>query len=322
MNTFDLHCDTIIKLYFGKSLRDMAGSHINLNKLKSGGTMVQCFAIFVESNEDAAMMGITDTPEEYLEKAYRRYIEETDKNTDLIRRAYTYGDLIRNRDEGIMSAVLTIEDGVTLNGRIENVDVFHKMGVRMVALTWNYENSLGYPNSPDPDLHMLGLKPFGKEAVERMNELGIIVDVSHLSEGGFYDVAKISKKPFIASHSCPRALFDHSRNLTDDQLRTIGNAGGIVGLNFFSRFLHDVRTPEEDYTSVAEIVRALKHIKNTAGTEALALGSDYDGIGCQLEWGDSAGNALLLERLSGDFTGREIDLLSHGNALRVFKDVL
>lgn len=322
MNTFDLHCDTIIRLYYGKSLRDMEDSHINLNKLKAGGTMVQCFAIFVESNEEAASMGITDTPAEYLEKAYRRYIEETDKNTDLIRRAYTYEDLIRNRDAGLMSAVLTIEDGVTLDGRIENVDLYHKMGVRMVALTWNYENSLGYPNSADPKLHMLGLKPFGKEAVERMNELGIIVDVSHLSEGGFYDVATISKKPFIASHSCPRALFDHSRNLTDDQLKTIGNAGGIVGLNFFSRFLHDVQTPDQDYTSIAEISRALQYIKNTAGTEALALGSDYDGIGCQLEWGDSSGNALLLERLSKDFTGRELDMISHENAMRVFREVL
>ena len=110
-------------------------------------------------------------------------------------------------------------------------------GVRMIALTWNYENSIGFPNSADPELHASN-SPFGFEVVERMGELGMIVDVSHLSEGGFFDVAEAVKGPFAASHSCARALCGHSRNLTDRQLRVLGDHGGVCGVNFYSSFSH------------------------------------------------------------------------------------
>ena len=105
------------------------------------------------------------------------------------------------------------------------------------------------------------------QVLERMNELGILVDVSHLSEAGFYDVARHSKKPFVASHSCCRALGEHPRNLTDDQLRTLGDSGGIVGINFYDAFLGS----REGYTSAQDIVRHMVHAKNKAGIESVAL---------------------------------------------------
>jgi len=136
-------------------------------------------------------------------------------NSDHIRQVFCMDDIRRNINEGKISSMLTIEDGVTLDGNLCNLDDYYQKGVRMIVLTWNGENSIGFPNSADADLHLLGLKPFGIEVVRRMGELGMIVDISHLSEGGFYDVAKYSSKPFIASHSCARALCSHQRNLTD-----------------------------------------------------------------------------------------------------------
>ena len=185
----------------------------------------------------------------------------------------------------------------------------------MIALTWNYENCIGFPNSPDHAEHTRrGLKPFGFEALEKMNELGIIIDVSHLSEAGFYDVAAHSKKPFIASHSCCRVLKDHSRNLTDRQLRTLAEAGGVVGVNFYDEFLGD----RGGTTAVEDIVRHLLYLRDRAGIESLAFGSDFDGIVSTLEFRDYAGFPQILRALEAHFTDDEIDKITHENFLRVF----
>src|SRR5699024_7042079 len=105
---------------------------------------------------------------------------------------------------------------------------FYDAGVRLITLTWNYENAAGYPNSRDSSVMRKGLKPFGKVLIEEMNDLGMIIDVSHLSDGGFWDVARRSKKPFIASHSNARAVTSHPRNLTDEMIRAIAEKGGVI----------------------------------------------------------------------------------------------
>ncbi|MBQ1788298.1 MAG: membrane dipeptidase, partial [Erysipelotrichaceae bacterium] len=190
-------------------------------------------------------------------------------------------------------------------------------GVRIMTLTWNYENSLGFPNSRDPELHKKGLKPFGIEAVRRMNELGMIVDVSHLSEGGFYDVAKHSEKPFVATHSCSRALCSHQRNLTDDQLRTLADCGGVVGINFNGPFLAD--GAQEIDTDA--IVRHAQHMYNVAGIDTLAWGSDFDGIGNDLEIRDASGIQLLYEALKEHYSEEDLEKIFYRNVLRVYKEV-
>ena len=225
MKIIDLHCDTIMHFWMGKKLSEMQDTHINLAKLKAGQVGLQCFAIFVPTGDTAERLDGYTTPEAYFDRAYERFLEETEANSEDIRQVFTVRDLEENLRQNRISAMLTVEDAVLLRGNIQMLDDYYRKGVRMVTLTWNYENSLGFPNSPDPVLHASGLKPFGIEAVERMNELGIIVDVSHLSEGGFWDVAKYSRKPFVASHSCARSLCDVSRNLTDDQLRALADQG-------------------------------------------------------------------------------------------------
>ncbi|MBQ3921066.1 MAG: membrane dipeptidase [Firmicutes bacterium] len=151
-----------------------------------------------------------------------------------------------------------------------------------------------------------------------MNELGIIVDTAHLSEGGFYDVAKYSKKPFIASHSCCRALCGHSRNLTDDQLKVVGDTGSVVGINFFKNFLSDTA----DVATVDLLVQHALHIKDKAGVEALAFGSDYDGIGdAPVEWGDVDGiYNVLVPALEKVLTDDELEKMCNGNFLRVLAE--
>ncbi|MCD7752736.1 MAG: dipeptidase [Lachnospiraceae bacterium] len=325
MRIIDLHCDTIMHFYEGKHLNGMENTHINLEKLKKGEWMCQCFAIYVPWNppgKPSRHPAPEADPKVYFEKAYAAYLREMELNKDEILPAYSVADMDRNYADGKISSMLTVEDSVTLDGRLEEIDRWYDLGVRMASLTWNHENSLGYPQSMNPEEHAKGLKPFGIEAVRRMNELGIAVDVSHLSEGGFWDVVNTTSKPFIASHSCARALMDSSRDLTDEQLRALGNKGGVVGVNYLAGFLHPVVDWKKDnYTSIDDIARHLRHMINVAGIDAVALGSDYDGMGSRLEWGDAGGQQLLVQGLEKSFRPDEIEKICYKNAQRVFRDI-
>lgn len=323
MKIIDLHCDTIMRFYEGEHLDGMKDSHINLAKLKDGGCLAQCFAIFVPTNASAERHGITDSPEEYFDKAYVAYLREMDLNMDHIRLAYNTEDILRNNEAGFMSSILTVEDGITIRGNLSNIDEYYRKGVRMVALTWNYENSIGFPQSMEPELHKLGLKPFGIEAVKKMNETGIAVDVSHLSEGGFWDVARYSEKPFIASHSCCRALRDVGRNLTDDQLKALADKGGVVGVNFATNFLR----PAEDWKTDRDVscdlvITHLRHVADVGGWDLPALGSDYDGMGAVMEWGDYGGYQMLTDRIADAFGSEKAEKICWKNAFTTLKEII
>ena len=315
MRNIDLHCDTILFCFEGNQSLRQFGGHINLEKLISGGCLAQCFALFIPTYETAVqyLHREYDPWELYgmLLDCYRRNLADS---ADYLRPALSADQVRENREKGFLSSILTVEDGVEIDGKLSRFDRVYDDGVRMMTLTWNYENCMGYPNSSDPKEHSRGLKPFGVEAVGKMNELGMIIDVSHLSEGGFYDVAAHSKKPFVASHSCCRALRDHPRNLTDDQLRVLADAGGVVGINFYDQFLGG----RDGYTAVDDIVRHILHVRDVAGVDAIAFGSDFDGIESELEFGDYAGFPQLLRALEKHFTEDEIDKISSENFLRVF----
>ena len=209
-------------------------------------------------------------------------------------------------------------EGSVSDGDIARLHTMYDLGVRLITLTWNYENCFGYPNSPDPALHRKGLKEFGFAALGEMEHLGIIADVSHLSEGGFWDVVHTNKKPFVASHSCARALCDHSRNLTDQQLRALGDAGGVCGVNFYSKFLRDGAS----HSTNEDILRHLEYIADHAGIEAVALGSDFDGIECTLEMENYGGLVHLGELITDRFGADNAEKICYQNAMRVFRDVM
>ena len=318
LNIVDLHCDTLMELYLQKTDLHKWQGHINLEKLQKGGSMVQCFAIFIPTNESGQRHGVTEGPYEYFHHVADLFEREMAANADIIRPVRCVADIEKNVKDGKLSGLLTIEDAVALEGKIERVQEFYDRGVRMMSLTWNYENSVGFPCKDDPKEHMLGLKPFGLEAIAKMDELGMVVDVSHLSEGGFWDVVNHGKKPFMASHSCARALMNHRRNLTDEQLRAMGEKGAVCGVNFYNNFLH----PGEESTSVEDLIRHMKHMIDKAGLESVALGSDFDGINDKLEFKDFAGMPQIADAVEKAFGAAAADKICHGNALRLFKEVI
>ncbi len=314
----DLHCDTLLTCRQEKCSLENAPGHITLERLCRGGALLQCLAVFIPSHDSAAHYGIRDTAWDFFLQQADLFDREMKSFPDRIAQIRRMSDLEKNREKGLVSAMLTVEDGACLEGDMARLDILYERGVRMIGLTWNYENCIGYPNSADEQRHLQGLKDFGMELLERMGELGIAVDVSHLSEGGFWDVARRNRRPFAASHSCARALCGHSRNLTDRQLHALGDAGGICGVNFYSKFLRD----NAGHTANDDILLHMEHIANCAGLDAVALGSDFDGIDCTLEMKDYSGLKHLAERIADRFGEDAADRICSGNALRFFSDVI
>ena len=191
------------------------------------------------------------------------------------------------------------------------------MGIRFITLIWNFKNSIGYPNA-GYKYKDKGLTERGKEIVLEMERVGIIPDCSHLSDGGFYDLINICKKPFIATHSNARAITDHSRNLTDDMIVKLANKGGVMGLNFCGPFLGSEKVP-----TINSMIAHLKHIKNVGGVDVLALGTDFDGIGNEVEIKNIGEIGKLRDVLLKEgFTNTEIDKIYYGNVKRVLKEWL
>lgn len=241
MKLIDMHCDTLMKLLDQpeKSLAEL-DAEVNLPGLKQAGSMAQFFACFTN------LMDYPQPPERAYDEAYRtvlrmieRMKEEIQKAPQELALATGAQEILDNDAAGKISAFLTVEEGGILNGRMERLHDLYDQGIRLITLTWNYENCLGYPNSADPQVMGKGLKSFGVEVVEEMNRLGMLVDVSHLSDGGFWDVVRHSKKPFVASHSCVCELCGHTRNLNKEMLKAVGEKGGAVGVNFYGGFLSE-----------------------------------------------------------------------------------
>lgn len=314
MRVIDLHCDTLMGGWRDPDwkMRENTGE-LDLLRLLKGENLCQMFAIWIDRK---AME--TVSPYEYYKRVVGIYHREMDQNTDLILKARSWQEIMDNKAAGKMSGMLSIEDGVCFEGKIERVEEAYRDEVRMVGLLHNYENELGHTCSDSREDHLRGLKPFGFEVVEEMNRLGMIIDVSHASEGVFYDVAKHSRHPFIASHSCARGLCDHRRNLDDAQLKMLGEKGGVVGLNFYNYFLKDDGSP----FTYDVAVEHCRYIADKAGVEALGLGSDFDGMDGAGEIVDYSNMPVLLDRLNKYFTMDQIDMIAGGNILRIMKEVL
>ena len=280
MNIFDLHCDTLMPVYIdGYNLKSWNG-HINLDKLRKGGSMVQCFAIYIPTNRSAEYHNVHEGPYEYWKGCVDAFDKEMAANADVIRQVRCVADIEKNVKEGKMSALLTIENGVALDGKIERVQEFYDRGARMIGLTWNYENCVATPASKDATT---GLKPFGREAVREMQRLKMAVDVSHLNEKGFYELLEMGIVP-LASHSCCRKLCDHVRNLTDDQLKELFRAGGYVGVNFYPLFLR-----KEGKADLQDVCDHVIHMLEMGGEGKIGFGSDFDGITTKITGLEHAG---------------------------------
>ena len=324
MKFIDMHCDTILNYMVakeGESLLRNAHS-VDFERMHAAGQLAQFFALFFlpqTSFNNYNVNGMTD--DALIERCVGFLKSEVEKHADKVAFATNRAQILQNEKDGKSSVVLTFEDGRAAQGKLENIKKFYDMGVRLIGLLWNAENCFGAPNSLDKEIMAKGLTTFGIEAVQYMNELGILIDVSHLSDGGFYDVLKYSKKPFVASHSNCRALAPHRRNLTDDMIKALANAGGVAGINYHPPFLG----PTDDWkqSTIELMVAHIKHMHKLGGIDVIGLGSDFDGIEGELEVGGTQSVHLLLNALGkAGFSEGDVEKIAYKNAMRVIGDTM
>lgn len=350
----DLHCDTVLELQGGADIASAPEGHIDIPRLRQGGVGLQVFAAFVSSAlpadrafaEANALLDLLDGacethPETFVKACTAQEVEDTVR-------------------AGKIAALAAIENGHAIEGDLGKLEALARRGVRYMTLT-HVRHLPWAASSGDAGDGPGGLTDFGREVVRAMNELGVIVDLSHAHEKTFWDVARVAKRPLIASHSCAAALCPMPRNLTDDQIRAIADSGGVVGLNFFPAFLDPIylerrgaskgaffeqlerieretlgdpvrrnaemrRTANEARAAMGpaesgidSLCAHLDHMVQVAGEDAVAFGSDFDGVpdlpsginGCE-------SFPAILQRLSDrGWNDQSLHKLAWGNFMRV-----
>ena len=259
---FDGHCDTSFMLWYRKQPLLRNTCHVDLVKATAFHAYAQVFAF-------CSYAGMTElmpcTQEEYLTIPLRILRQETEKNCDKIGFATDAAQISALNGQGKIAALLSIEGAELIGCDPERLPKLREQGFCMSTLTWNADNALAGCHSSDS-----GLSDHGRAYVKAAQELGILLDVSHLSETAFWDLAEMTTRPIVASHSNCRALCENSRNLTEDQLKAIAQTGGTVGLNLYQPFLGE----HADFDTVRE---HLEHMLLLCGDTHVALGGDLDG---------------------------------------------
>ena len=321
----DTHCDTLkcllpqftrqrdsmwedrSKVGFGK--RSKLG-HIDLPRLKEGGVDLQVFAI--SSERDPTPAYALRTAMEMIEAFYT----ECEKYPKLVQPVTSQAEITQAHGEGKIAAMLSIEGADVLEGRLTMLRVYHRLGVRMVGLVHSLRNLLA--DGVADNRTEGGLSKLGVEVVEELNRLGMIVDVSHLSDAGFWDVMEASKDPVVASHSNARAVCPHPRNMTDEMIKALAERGGVMGMNFAPDFV------DETKPSVETLVDHIDHIVDLVGPEHVGLGSDFDGIPGTPKGLEDASKmpAITEELVKREYSEDYIRLILGGNHLRLIKEVV
>ncbi len=267
---FDAHCDTLGRCFYenarhnGGGLRQNTG-HVDLTRGQKFAAYAQFFAIFGDGATSPIPLP------QVFEGQYAIFSQEMERNQDIVAHCRTMAQAKEAIGQGKIAAFLSVEGAELLECSPDRLEEGWQKGVRMVNLTWNHENALSGSN------HMAsekGLTGQGRAFVQRMQSLGMLVDVSHLSDPGFWDVAELAERagiPFVASHSNCRSLCPHKRNLTDDQLRAVMACGGVVGLNFCDEFIHPAAS------SLERAAAHVEHIWSLGGAKTAAVGGDWDG---------------------------------------------
>lgn len=263
MRFFDLHCDTTT--FAMRKERDFIDNRLAVHfpilpELKHH---TQCFAIFTPDSYRG--MDAVD----YYETALRYFQDQLNKYPCYFEQVQNFKDIERITENGKTAAILTVEGGCVINGNLELLHKIQKDGVKMMTLTWNGENEIGF-GAPTPEN---GLKPFGFDTIKEMERMGMTIDIAHLSDKGIEDVFQTVSGAVVSSHSNLRSCCEHQRNLTEDQFREIVRRGGLVGINFYKAFLNK----SEDEASLDDVVRHINRMLELGGEDTICMGSDYDG---------------------------------------------
>jgi membrane dipeptidase len=331
---FDGHNDTLTKRDHGDFVTGRSGGHIDLPRMTAAGMRGGIFAIFTPSppagdvpadDEDPLAHPGSRPPLEHAAAAAGAGAAAGRllalERAGALRVARSIDDVdAAAGDSGPPVAVLHLEGAEAIDPELEALDLWYAAGLRSLGPVWSRSNAFGhgvpfiFPSSPDIGP---GLTDAGVALVRRCAQLGILVDLSHMNEAGFWDVAELDVGPLVASHSGVHAISPGPRNLTDRQLDRIGASGGLVGIVFAPGFLRPDCADDPD-TTLSLIVEHARHVAERIGVEHVALGSDFDGTTVPDALGDVLGLPRLLEEFSlGGFSPSEIEAIAWGNWRRV-----
>jgi len=331
---FDGHNDALLRLRRGGPnaaeafLNGEAAGHIDLPRARRGGLAGGLCAIFIPSpdqpkaeNADFATPGQPDALNETLAMARLLFAIEA-QSGGAVKVCSSASDIKRSIAEGQFAAVFHIEGAEAIAADLDALYVLHQAGLRSLGPVWSRSNVFAhgvpfrFPSTPDIGP---GLTDAGKDLIRACNELKVMIDLSHMNEQGFWDIAKLSNAPLVASHSNAHALSPHSRNLTDKQLDAIRDTGGLVGINFGVLFLRDDGVRNAD-TPLELLVRHVAYIAERIGIDHVALGSDFDGTTIPQSLGDAGGLPKLIDAMRAHgFDDRSVAKIAHQNWIRVLE---
>ncbi len=311
----DCHCDTLSKLFEEQTYLYENNHHLDFKRIIANGGGLQFCAAYVPSEYRYAG-GMKYAAQ--LIDVYHRNIEWMQANKIDVLPVLTQKDAGAARNHAVAS-LLAIEEGGALEGSLEVLRTFYRLGVRCITLTWSNRNDIAC--GINEEITGGGLTLFGRQVVQEMNRLGMLVDVSHISPAGFWDVIKVSTKPIIATHSNAKSLCSAARNLEDAQIKAIAQGGGVIGIAFASQFIEDAPKP----AYIEGIYRHIDHMLNLIGNDDnIGFGSDFDGIKRPPEDLQTvSGYPRLMEFLaSKNYSQATLDKIAHGNVLRILQEVL
>lgn len=306
----DLHCDTMMQLLDHPHSGDLYRNtwKIDIEKLQKAHSKIQDFALFIN-------MGETNDPYGRYEEMRNLCVSQIHNYGEHIQHVLSYQDVESVYKTGKIGALMSIEEGGVLGGDLNKLKQAYQDGVRFITLTWNYPNGLGEPHCGEQHKKLTSK---GVEFVEAMQELGIIVDCSHLNDAGTEQLGDILDVPFIASHSNARELRSHTRNLPDNLIRLIANKGGIIGLNFAQNFLGT-----SPISRIEDIVKHGLYLIDKGGEDVVALGTDFDGIPPDTEIADMSQMSRLYDAFKeAGLSVEQCEKLFWKNADRLLKEIL
>ena len=344
MIVFDGHNDALTDIYLkGRSLfEESRVGHIDLPRAQRGELAGGFFAVFtpppLDSPERDPMYGTTFTENGYvvaersaLEQGYAQgftddiidfaYQLEAQSNNQ-VKIAKTYADLECCFEQNVLAVVLTLEGAEAIKQDLSNLEDYYRKGVRSMGLVWSRPNAFGhgvpfrFPDSPDIGS---GLLAAGKELVKACNQLGILIDLAHLNEKGFWDVAALSNAPLVVTHADVYAICPSTRNLTDAQIDAIGKSGGVIGINFEAMNTHPQSSVETD-VPLTQITAHIDYIVNRIGVDHVAFGSDFDGADMPNDLSDVSKLPNLISTLQANgYDDEAVEKIAYKNWLRVLK---
>ncbi|HBI02554.1 MAG TPA: dipeptidase, partial [Paenibacillaceae bacterium] len=279
------------------------------HNMKKADVKVQTFAIYIPEKVNGSQRFSTALT--MVDLFYEKIVKDQSYMVPILKA----DDLLKLKDSGKRGGLLSLEGADALEGSLEYLRILYRLGVRCLGLTWNFRNEAA---DGCGEKNAAGLSRFGRELIREANRLGIVLDVSHLAEPGFWEVAKRSSQPFIASHSNCRAICNHPRNLEDDQIRMLISKGGVIGLTFVPAFVS-----KKEQVTITDLIKHIEHLLDLGAEDHMAFGSDFDGIDQMIHRLENQGEYVhLREILLQHYTSTQVEKWFWGNWNRVYLDII